>query len=457
MSTQPHLTPQWKEEVNRRLAAHKSRKSSSAQPEASAQTQATGATRAADAAARVAARYAKAPSYSQMQAEEARVAVRAAEIATKVALQAQAAAETALAGLHAASQEKLSRRPAVVQSIVAPVHKPEPKTEEIPEAPALIAEQAATSAEALIDSQSPAQAATISVQDPPVPQVYGVRWDPELPVRPIEMKPPQPKEQEGFALAVEDWWQPAEGVEDLRSNPIEFGEDEPAHANLIQFPRELVAKRKMRPRLADSGPAPVTEAEGQLSIFEVDPESLSPQVEAPASNQEPQASIWNPPEWSGMKLDAQPFAELGVAADAPPARASLPVAPVTVRLMAGVVDCALILASFVSLGFFAAHNFQQPPTGKAAEILGFGALVLVGLLYYAIFFSLRVSTPGMKYAGIGLCTFDDQVPSRAQLRRRLGAMVLSMIPVGLGIVWSIFDEDHMSWHDRYSQTYLRKY
>jgi uncharacterized RDD family membrane protein YckC len=82
---------------------------------------------------------------------------------------------------------------------------------------------------------------------------------------------------------------------------------------------------------------------------------------------------------------------------------------------------------------------------------------MVGLLYYAFFFSLRVSTPGMKYAGIGLCTFDDQVPTRIQLRRRLGAMVLSMIPVGLGIVWSIFDEDHMSWHDRYSQTYLRKY
>jgi uncharacterized RDD family membrane protein YckC len=65
-------------------------------------------------------------------------------------------------------------------------------------------------------------------------------------------------------------------------------------------------------------------------------------------------------------------------------------------------------------------------------------------------------TPGMRYAGIALCTFDDDVPTRRQLRRRLGAMAVSLLPVGLGIVWSVFDEDHLSWHDRMSGTYLRK-
>ena len=460
MSTHPHLTPQWKEEVNRRLAAHKSRKLPSAESEASAEPATTGSSRAAEAAARVAARYAKAPTYSQMQAEEARVAVRAAEIATKVALEAQAVAETALAELHAASQDKHSRGPAVVQSIVAPVRKPEAEIAESREATVFeVREQAETgaSAQAPIDSRSIAQAEPLAVQDPPVSQVYGVRWDPDLPVRPIELRPAQSREQEAFELSVEDWWHPAEGVEDLRSKPIEFREDEPAHANLIQFPRELVAKRKMRPRLGEAGSGHMTEAEGQLSIFEVDPVPVFTQPETAVTEKDSQASIWNPPEWSGMKLDAQPVAERRIAGAAQPAAPSLPVAPVGVRLMAGVVDCALILASFVSFGFLIAHHFQHPPTGKTAEILGFGAIVLVGLLYYAFFFSLRVSTPGMKYAGIGLCTFDDQVPNRAQLRRRLGAMVLSMIPVGLGIVWSIFDEDHMSWHDRYSQTYLRKH
>jgi len=44
---------------------------------------------------------------------------------------------------------------------------------------------------------------------------------------------------------------------------------------------------------------------------------------------------------------------------------------------------------------------------------------------------------------------------RAQLRRRLGALLLSLIPVGLGIVWSLFDDDRLCWHDRLSKTYLR--
>ena len=453
MSTQPHPTPQWKEEVSRRLAAHKTRKNSTAVEETSLHPAASGSSRAAEAAARVAARYAKAPTYSQMQAEGARVAVRAAEIATQVALQAQAAAETALAEMHAASLEQPSRRPAVVQSIAAPVRKPAPETTASGQAMLAEFEQrtdAPSLAQAQVELIGKDETETAVLQDPPVPKAYAIRWDPDLPARSVERKPPQSREPEEFAMAVEDWWQPAEGVEDLRSKPIEFDQDEQAQANLIHFPRELVAKRKMRPRLAEGQ---LTEAEGQLSIFEVDPASVSTQVEVPATDPDSQVSIWRRSEWSGMKLDAQPFAEPGTER----ASAPLPVAPVGVRLMAGVVDCALILAGFVSLGFAAAHNFQHPPTGKPAEVLGFGALILVGLLYYAFFFSLRISTPGMKYAGIGLCTFDDQVPTRVQLRRRLGAMVLSMIPVGLGIVWSIFDEDHMSWHDRYSQTYLRKY
>jgi hypothetical protein len=35
-------------------------------------------------------------------------------------------------------------------------------------------------------------------------------------------------------------------------------------------------------------------------------------------------------------------------------------------------------------------------------------------------------------------------------------MLLSVLPLGLGVMWSIFDEDHLSWHDRLSGTYLRK-
>ena len=403
----------------------------------------------------MAARYAKAPKYSEMQAAEARVAVRAAEIATKVALEAQAAAESALAEMHAAVEDR-GHRPAVVQPISQPARAPEVEPVVHP-APATVVpvEQAVAVEEAPVDVQTPAKKAAVEVEEkqPEPRRFFGIRWDPDLPKRPPERKP-EPRRgaaREEFELSVEDWWSPAEINETLRENPIEVGEPDQGYANLIQFPRELVATRKMRPH-----PGQETDSEGQLSIFEVDPATISTEAGMPTPEQGGAASIWNRPDWSGIKLDTQPAEVLASAREVDPVLTALPVASLGVRLMAAVVDCTLILAGFVSVGFLVAHNVQHPPIGKPAELLGAVALALIGMLYYAGFFALPVSTPGMKYAGIGLCTFDDQRPTRAQLRRRLGAMVLSLLPVGLGLVWSIFDDDHLSWHDRFSQTYLRK-
>jgi uncharacterized RDD family membrane protein YckC len=398
----------------------------------------------------VAARYAKAPSYSQLQAEEARVAVRHAEIATKVALEAQAAAESALAGLHAAAQEQPSRGPAVVQPIAPPgpaARISEPAHRQVQPQVPVVRDQRTM-------EQAPA-APAIPAYSEAERQSFGIRWDPDLPVRSVERKaaPPSRRAQEEFELSVEDWWSPAEATENLRHNPIEVAETETGHANLIEFPRELIATRKMRPRLAEGS---LTDAEAQLSIFEVDPGAISTAVEAHAAGQDASSSIWNRPDWSGIRLDNLPVNLSSSAPAVDQAAARYPVAPMGLRLMAAAVDFALILASFVSAGFLVAHQFSHPPEGKAAEVLGVGLLALIGLLYYAFFFAFPVGTPGMKYAGIGLCTFDDQSPTRAQLRRRLGAMALSLLPVGLGIAWSIFDDDHMSWHDRFSQTYLRK-
>ena len=452
LSTQPHLTPQWKEEVNRRLAAHKNRKNQSHAPEVEQEEAGLGDSRAAQAAARVAARYAKAPSYSQMQAEEARVAVRAAEIATKVALEAQAAAHTALAELHAASRQDPPRKPGVVQPI-APMRAPEVQPVQTPSPlPAVAGGEAGLALKTATEVAPPdnESAAETLPSQPAERRVFGIRWDPDMPVRPVEKKPAARRVPDEFEIPVEDWWSPAEVGESLRSNPIEVGDEEQGHANLIQFPRELVATRKIRPRLAEAGAAQ-TDSQGQLSIFEVDPAAISTEVALGTAEQGGATSTW-----SGMRLDAQPPEVLTAGARAGMARTSLPVAPMSSRIMAAVVDGSLILAGFVAIGFLAAHAFPHPPAGKAAEALGVAALAVVGLLYYAMFFAVPVSTPGMIYAGIGLCTFDNQSPTRMQLRRRLGAMALSLLPVGLGVVWSLFDEDHLSWHDRFSQTYPRK-
>ena len=62
----------------------------------------------------------------------------------------------------------------------------------------------------------------------------------------------------------------------------------------------------------------------------------------------------------------------------------------------------------------------------------------------------------MKYARLELRTFSGERPVRAQRSARFAALMLSLLPVGLGVVWSLFDDQHLCWHDRLSKTYPRK-
>lgn len=136
--------------------------------------------------------------------------------------------------------------------------------------------------------------------------------------------------------------------------------------------------------------------------------------------------------------------------------ADVHLAPVGHRLMAALVDGALVAAVFVVLSLVCAAGAGTLPASRAVALAAASILLLLGFLYQTIFLLLAEATPGMKYAGISLCTFDGQIPTSAELRSRLGALLLSVVPAGLGVAWALFDEDHLCWHDRLSRTYLRK-
>jgi uncharacterized RDD family membrane protein YckC len=235
---------------------------------------------------------------------------------------------------------------------------------------------------------------------------------------------------------------------------------QPMHANLIEFPRELVATRKMRPRRAE-GPYALGPQDAQLSIFEVDPGSISIEPEAAEGVVEAAAPSWLGAEWSDIRLSAHPMAQPRAEAEleeaAAPAPPVLELAPFGLRVMAAVIDCALITGAFLTAAMVAATHVNQLPAVKGIAIGSALALVAIGALYHALFLTWAEATPGMRYAHIALCTFGNDDPSADQRRKRLVALMLSLLPVGLGLAWAIFDEDHLTWHDRLSGTYLRRY
>ena len=85
------------------------------------------------------------------------------------------------------------------------------------------------------------------------------------------------------------------------------------------------------------------------------------------------------------------------------------------------------------------------------------AYAALGLLYQFLFFSLGRTTPGMDYANIALCTFEDGNPLRVTLQRRIAAWWMAALPLGLGFIWALFDDDGLGWHDRMTRTYPRAY
>lgn len=243
-------------------------------------------------------------------------------------------------------------------------------------------------------------------------------------------------------------WNRLDAKEDIGA-----AEAEPIHANLIEFPRELVATRKIRPRLVEG--SYTSARDGQLSIFEVDPEAVSTEV-LPAGTKAPTG--WNQPEWSAIKLDARPAEETARAAEmsaSSAVAAEIDLAPLSRRLLALFVDTALIGAAVIAAGWMFVENTTSLPGPRAMAMGAMATFVAATVLYEVLFFTLAHATPGMRYAHIGLWTFANEQPTREQRLRRLWTTALSVLPVGLGLLWSLFDEERLCWHDRLSQTYLR--
>ena len=439
MSTLPNsaaLFPDWKQEVNRRVAEHKSRRTAAGDADASASRdrKATSGPAAA-AAARVAARYANAPSYSEVLRREARAAVHAAKAAAQAAEEAQAAFQYVLDDLEAA----------------APGWKLEP----------------------LPEPASPRSAAAPH-REPPIARRARRREEAVL--------------RETAAVSAPDC---------LTEAIVPPGEPaQPIFGNLIEFPREMVATRRVRPRRAE-GPLAGASAP-QLSIFELDPAAIS--VEPPLATAEAaDPPAWMLPDWPDPAREtaagAMDFAptqpdpvQLSTTREffAPAACGKTPPAPAVLRgqelaaawlnertpqpapapviepasfsrrLLAAVVDGSLIAGSLAGTALLVASRAHSLPGAQAAAEGAALALVAVCVAYFTLFLALAQTTPGMRYAGVELCDFSGFSATRGQRLRRLLAMPLSILPLGLGLVWRLFDDAGLAWHDRLSATYLRR-
>lgn len=510
-AAKPHDgAPAWKQEVNQRLAAHRNRKPEQQETDARANHAARPATgRAAEAAARVAARYAKAPSYQQVLAG-AGAAVRAAGAAAEAARSAHEAAQAVLAGL----ESELGSQTVGWQGKPAEASQPSkgtaaPRWQDEPPATAAV-EQESARLTPWSGAPSRWEDAVSVVESAPEPEAdvwaeMRVEPNPELGFRREEQhyyrRGNDPVESELFPEEHFDEYQAADPFSHATVEPIQH-----LPANLIEFPRELVATRKARPRRAE-GPLYDPEHEDpQLSIFDAEPQITAPVIATAAETVAPPewASIelnhphgthdeFVPPEamhpgyiytrtpepgpayetsMSAVAVEELPLQRQKTAREAnsaaserrirnavaPAPEFELMVAPGSDRLLALIVDGGLVTLAFLAAAMVVISATAHPPAGKFALIASICGWLVFAQVYQLLFLSYaEEGTPGMRYARIALCTFDDDNPTPAQMRKRIPAMLASMLPAGLGLLWALWDKNHLGWHDRMTKTYQRKY
>jgi hypothetical protein len=459
-------------QVAERLAAHRSRRKGQTGP--ALVTESTPVAKPVrkksnSIAAAVAERYAQSQSYRDFLAAEAERAIEQANLAAQEAeATAQVAARSAQAIAFAQQQllEELENwNPTPIQE-VSRTQFDHPQTETHPEIqpePLHLQTHAAAEnvyAEALPDPypEPPvvhripvaARRAVVAPSDLTVrlyedigvrqPQA-GVLHRSDMPTYPT-LNPVDP--DESYALDEEIEFRQAPVFEEASGPPVAIP------ANLIEFPRQLIAARKARPRTAEGPLRDEAEAaaSAQLRIFEVEPALIST---APAAEPETTA-----PVWSSILLDAPPVAHILVEPE-PNILPPMQVAPLNLRLMAGMVDlCAVSVTFLVGLTVFALWA-NVLPTGIIAAAIGVATLTAFFALYNLLFFTFSEATPGMRYARIGLCTFEDENPTRSEMRRRTWAVIAAALPLGLGFAWAWFDGEGLGWHDRLSRMYQRHY
>jgi len=130
-----------------------------------------------------------------------------------------------------------------------------------------------------------------------------------------------------------------------------------------------------------------------------------------------------------------------------------PVAPVALR-----VEAALLDTLYIALGcLFMAGLFKYVggPFSLDKHTLPFLVLALltVPLWYKLLWTCVNLDTPGTRAAGLRVVDFDGNPPSQLRRYQRFAGGLLSLTAACVGLIWSLVDEDSLTWHDYISNTF----
>jgi uncharacterized RDD family membrane protein YckC len=228
------------------------------------------------------------------------------------------------------------------------------------------------------------------------------------------------------------------GKQEGQASPL-YAPARPETPKIIEFPRPAGASALYHP------PSPPKQDE--------DLELAERIVEAPR--------ILDAPEPSPQQINLLPeFADIQLVAEEVRRGKDLEVplqpAAVAYRAFAGLVDVMVVLMACALFVFGLLTVEHGLPQMKFSVLYGLMVAGTLWLIYQYLFLVYASGTLGMQLAQLELCTFTGE-PAPVALRRwRALASGLSALALGLGFFWAFLDEDKLGWHDRITQTQVRK-
>jgi uncharacterized RDD family membrane protein YckC len=262
------------------------------------------------------------------------------------------------------------------------------------------------------------------------------RFDPNATME-LDFHEPGSPSRAAFGLARDGVEEHAPESEEQSSKRSSAPVDPP---KIIEFPRP-------RPPVQPVYFVPEPEIPSELELAE--PVLDSPRIlDAP---EPPPEQLNLLPTFADIQLGDTPEYRPGHQVELPPQAA-----PLTHRVFALLIDMMMVLlgsAVFAITLIMFGRGIPQSRLALLSALLVGGSLWLI---YQYVFMIYAPATPGMQLAELELCTFTGE-PVPLPLRRwRVLAGMLSACAVGLGFLWAFVDEDTLSWHDRITQTHVRK-
>lgn len=237
--------------------------------------------------------------------------------------------------------------------------------------------------------------------------------------------------------------------------PVAVPSSEPEWRLEVAHRLEAYRARRRRPRTADESQGALPFANGNGSPAEADggPRLVSgPQNLERARRAEPRPHRRVDIEIAVM----QPGLDFSAAEDqhAHPTAALIPVADLNLRARAGWLDVAFLMISYAAFLLLFGSLGGQFSLGKYDAVVYGVTFFLFYAQYFTLFTALNGSTPGMHFCGLRVVGFDGNEPSAPQLLWRSFGYLVSAATLCLGFLWSLWDEDQLTWQDRISQTYI---